>query len=67
MLVLSRFAGQEIIIAHPAGDVRVVVHSVRGQQVRLGVVAPKEVAVDRSEIHAAKLCNVARAELGGEG
>ena len=47
MLVLQRKVGEEIEI----GDcIRVVVLEFRGDKVRLGVVAPAEVTVDRGEI-----------------
>jgi carbon storage regulator len=49
MLVLSRKKSEEIWI----GDHRVVVVEVRGDKVRLGVEAPKEVPVHRGEIRAA--------------
>jgi carbon storage regulator len=48
MLVLSRKVGEAIIIAN---EIRVVVVTVRGDHVRLGVVAPAEVLVDRQEVH----------------
>jgi carbon storage regulator len=48
MLVLSRRSGQEIVIGE---NVRVTVLSVRGDQVRLGVTAPRSVCVDRQEVH----------------
>ena len=48
MLVLSRKVDQAIIIA---GKVRVVVAEIRGESVRLGVQAPRDIAVDREEIH----------------
>ncbi len=47
MLVLSRKAGESIRIAD---DVTVVVLSVDGQRVRLGVQAPRFVSVVRSEV-----------------
>lgn len=47
MLVLTRKVNQSIII----GDgVEVVVLEVRGEQVRLGIRAPRDVAVHRKEI-----------------
>jgi carbon storage regulator len=49
MLVLTRRTGEEIVIA---GSVRVVVLSCRGEKVRLGIVAPPGVCVDRLEVHA---------------
>lgn len=46
-LVLSRKEGEAIIINN---DVRVTVIEVRGNKVRLGVDAPKELPVHREEI-----------------
>jgi carbon storage regulator len=51
MLVLSRKVDEAIVIA---GQVRVVVAEVRGVTVRLGVQAPRDVTVDREEIHTRK-------------
>lgn len=48
MLVLSRKQGEEIVI----GNVRVVVVDIDRGKVRLGIEAPREVRVDRGEIHA---------------
>ena len=48
MLVLSRKVGEEITIG---GEIRVTVIAVRGDRVRLGIIAPLDVAVDRQEIH----------------
>ena len=48
MLVLSRRIGEEIVID---GHIRVKVVAVHGNRVRLGIVAPQEVAVHREEIH----------------
>lgn len=47
MLVLSRKVNEEIIIG---GNIRVTVVSIRGNQVRLGFSAPKDVAIQRSEL-----------------
>ncbi|MFN3898921.1 MAG: carbon storage regulator [Alishewanella sp. 34-51-39] len=48
MLLLTRSIGESIII----GDgIEVKVISVKGTQVRLGINAPKDVAVHRQEIH----------------
>jgi carbon storage regulator len=48
MLVLTRRPDESIII----GDtIAVTVLSVDGDQVRLGITAPKEIAVHRQEIH----------------
>lgn len=51
MLVLSRKKGEEIEIG---SGIRVVVVAVLGDKVRLGVIAPREVPVDRGEIAEAK-------------
>lgn len=48
MLVLTRKVHQSIIIGD---DIEVVVLEVRGEQVRLGINAPKNVAVHRQEIY----------------
>jgi carbon storage regulator len=47
MLVLSRKLNEEIIIA---GQIRVRVIAVKGNQVRLGIEAPPEVSVHREEV-----------------
>ena len=47
MLVLTRHAHQSIVIGH---DVVVTVLEVRGDQVRLGITAPKHVQVHREEV-----------------
>jgi carbon storage regulator len=48
MLVLSRRLDQAIIIA---GQVRVTVLAITPSRVELGVEAPREILVDREEIH----------------
>lgn len=48
MLVLSRRVGEEIIIND---NIRVTVVAVKGDRIRLGVEAPRDVAVDRAEVH----------------
>jgi carbon storage regulator len=48
MLVLTRRIGEEIVID---GDIRVVVLSMAGDKIRLGVIAPSSVVVDRKEVH----------------
>ncbi len=50
MLVLTRHVHQSIVIGH---DVVVTVLEVRGDQVRLGITAPKDVQVHREEVFAA--------------
>lgn len=48
MLVLTRKVNQSIVIGD---DIEVVVLEVRGEQVRIGVRAPKAIAVHRKEIY----------------
>lgn len=49
MLILTRRIGETLVIAN---DVKVTVVGVKGYQVRLGIDAPKSVAVHREEVHA---------------
>jgi len=51
MLVLSRRPLEAIIID---GDIKVTVLSVRGNQVRLGIEAPKDVTINREELEVTK-------------
>lgn len=48
MLVLTRKVDQSITIG---SDIRVTVLEIRGNQVRLGIEAPKETSVHRTEIY----------------
>ena len=48
MLVLTRKSGEKIIIGD---DIVVTVLDVAGTQVRIGIEAPREIAVHRSEIY----------------
>lgn len=48
MLVLTRKVNQSIIIGD---DIEIVVLEVRGEQIRLGIKAPKNVVVHRKEIY----------------
>ncbi len=57
MLILTRYPNEVIVIG---ADVRVTVLGVKGNRVRIGIDAPREVAVDRLEIHERK-----QAELQG--
>ena len=47
MLILTRRTGETVMIGE---NVTVTVLAVKGNQVRLGVNAPKDMAVDREEI-----------------
>ena len=47
MLILTRRVGESLMIGE---DVTITVLGVKGNQVRVGVKAPKEVAVHREEI-----------------
>ncbi|TCP57839.1 carbon storage regulator CsrA [Tumebacillus sp. BK434] len=49
MLVLSRKAGESIRIGD---DVTVTVLEVKGDQIRLGIEAPKQIKVHRQEVYA---------------
>lgn len=48
MLVLSRKKNESIVINN---DITIVVVEVRGDKVRLGIEAPKEVSVHRREVY----------------
>jgi len=48
MLVLSRGIGESVQIGN---DITVAVVDVRGNRVRLGIIAPKKVSVHRQEIY----------------
>ena len=48
MLILTRKVGESVLIGD---DISITVLSVRGNQVKLGVQAPKEVSVHREEIY----------------
>jgi carbon storage regulator len=59
MLVLSRKKNESIVINN---DITIVVVEIRGDKVRLGVEAPKEVPVHRHEVYEA----IRRNEAAGE-
>ncbi len=48
MLILTRRIGERICIGD---DIEVLPIEVRGNQVKIGIVAPKEVAVHREEVY----------------
>jgi carbon storage regulator len=48
MLILTRRIGETLMIGD---DIEVTVLGVKGNQVRLGIKAPKDVRVNREEIH----------------
>ena len=48
MLILTRRVGETLVIGD---EIRITVLGVRGNQVRMGVNAPKNVAVHREEIY----------------
>jgi len=48
MLILTRKVGESLLIGD---DVSITVLSVRGNQVKIGVNAPKDVSVHREEIY----------------
>lgn len=51
MLVVTRKRREAILIR---GDIRIEVIGTRGSQVRLGIAAPADVAVDRQEVRELK-------------
>ena len=64
MLVIRRRPGQAIIIA---GNVEVQVVEVSGKQVKLGIVAPREIPVNRKEVQLTAAENARAAQpLAGE-
>ena len=64
MLVLTRQANEEIMIGD---DIRITVVAVNGNQVRIGITAPKHLAVHRQEVYE-EICgeNVKAAEVTPE-
>ena len=55
MLVLSRKVGERVVV--PDCDLTVSVIAVRGNRVRLGIEAPRELAVHREEVLQRDLAN----------
>jgi len=60
MLILTRFPGEKLLIDK---GITVTVLGVIGKQVRIGIDAPKNVAVLREEVH---LRNLANAEAAAD-
>lgn len=48
MLVLARRLNQSIMIGN---DIEVVIVDIKGEQVKIGIKAPKSVSVHRAEVH----------------
>jgi carbon storage regulator len=63
MLVLNRRQNEQIVID---GRIVVTVVRIRGDSVRFGIEAPKDVPVHRKEIHTAMKREEARTESSGE-
>ena len=63
MLVLSRKSNESIIINN---NITVTVVEIRGDKVRLGVEAPKEVPVHRNEVYEAIRRNQQKPEAGDQ-
>jgi carbon storage regulator len=52
MLVLSRKLNETIVIND---TIRITVVGIKGDRIRLGIEAPRDVIVDRGEVHARKV------------
>ena len=61
MLILTRKIGESLMIGN---EVTVTVMGVKGNQVRLGIAAPKDVAVHREEIYDRVQAEKAEAKVG---
>jgi len=61
MLILTRRVGETVVIGN---DVDVTVLGVKGNQVRLGIKAPKEIAVHREEIYE-RICHEQKSKGNG--
>lgn len=54
MLILTRRPGERLCIGE---DIVVTILAVKGSQVRIGIAAPRDVTIDREEIHQRKLAD----------
>ena len=54
MLVLTRRVSETIVIN---GNIEITVWGISGSQVKLGIDAPKDISIDRKEIHDKKETN----------
>lgn len=54
MLVLTRHIGESIIVGD---NVQIIVTGIGHNQVRIGVVAPRDVLVDRQEVRERRIAN----------
>ena len=62
MLILTRRAGETVMIG---SDISITVLGVKGNQVRIGINAPRDVAVHREEIYE-RIKNEASAKEAGD-
>ncbi len=62
MLILTRRAGESVMVG---SDITITVLGVKGTQVRIGINAPKDIAVHREEIYE-RIQSEKSAEKGAE-
>ena len=63
MLILTRRAGEKLVIGE---NVTVTVLSVKGNQIRIGIEAPRDISVNREEIYQ-RIMNEKKAMSGAGG